>query len=87
MPGGLVPSADEEKAIAQYIQGAWAAFAKDPHSGLSHYDGGWPQFGTEAPSLIRLAFNNQTGTNLVKGGEYDSLCTGIPVVKSPDNRE
>ena len=72
----------EEVNIGNYMRGAWASFAKDPSGGLGTYEGGWPQFGTNELSLIRLAYNNLTGTNLVQGNAMDQSCTGIPTVAS-----
>jgi cholinesterase len=40
IPAGIAP----ERAKRSYIQGAWAAFAKDPTHGLSKYEGGWPAY-------------------------------------------
>jgi hypothetical protein len=70
----------EETSIAAYLRGAWAAFAKDSINGLNEYEGGWPQYSTNGDSLIRLAYNNITGTNLIAGNYYDDGCPTYPVV-------
>jgi hypothetical protein len=82
MVGGGASTA-EEVAISQYMRGAWTAFAKDPANGLLRYEGGWPEYSTKGQSLIRLAFNNQTGTNLAVGNLFDGQCKNIPEVTSP----
>ena len=65
----------EELSFANYMRGAWATFAKDPAKGLSSYgDGGWPMYNASGETLIRLAFNNITGTNLALPSLYDALC-------------
>ena len=71
--------------IGQYMRGAWAAFAKDPVNGLSDYGGGWPRYSTGGQTLIRLAFNNMTGTNLAAGNQYDSGCPAAAAAVSPKN--
>ena len=55
------------------MRGAFAAFAKDTTRGLLSYDS-WPAYDTQSKSLVRLAFDNQTGTNLVRGDHYDGGC-------------
>ena len=82
-PTEVLPDTTEEAAIGSYLRGAWAAFAKDPMNGLDSYGGGWPRYSTNGTSLIRLAYNNQTGTNAAIGSEYDSTCGPIPQVMSP----
>lgn len=64
----------EEISIANYMRGAWAAFAKNPAKGLSTYGDGWPTYNASAETLIRLAYDNVTGTNLALPSLYDALC-------------
>ena len=85
-PQAILTDTPEEVNIGSYMRGAWASFAKDPSRGLSIYEEGWPQFGTNEPSLIRLAYNNLTGTNLVQGNAMDQSCAGIPTVVSNSNK-
>lgn len=72
--GGVPVSTDAELSIGNYIRGAWAAFAKDPVKGLNSYQGGWPQYSPTGNTLIRLAYNNLTGTNLALPIIYDGAC-------------
>ncbi|KFZ08291.1 hypothetical protein V502_09444 [Pseudogymnoascus sp. VKM F-4520 (FW-2644)] len=77
---GIPPDTEEEVSIRKYVQGAWGAFAKSPSTGLTKYRGGWPQYSPFEPSLIRLAYNNVTGTNVASSGIYDEAClTTYPI--------
>lgn len=71
---GIPPDTDAEISIRKYIQGAWATFAKSPWSGLTSYEGGWPQYTPFEPSLIRIAYDNVTGTNVALSSQYDIVC-------------
>ncbi|CAD6439808.1 c676aaa1-4651-4aa4-8ceb-bae45132be8a [Sclerotinia trifoliorum] len=66
------PETTEQIAIGKYMRGAWAAFAKDPENGLTNY--GWPKYEPEKDTLIRLAYNNQTGINVANPSLYDADC-------------
>lgn len=70
-------STSEEVSIANYMRGAWAAFAKDPKKGLTTY--GWPEYDTKKDTLIRLAYNNITGPNVINPYRYDADCVFINV--------
>lgn len=72
-----VSPTSKELEIAKYMQGAWAAFAKDPTQGLAAYSGGWPTYSPLSSTLVRLAFDNQTGPNLGPNKLYDADCTPI----------
>lgn len=77
---GIPADTKEEVSIRNYIQGAWAAFAKSPSTGLLKYRGGWPQYSPYNPSLIRLAYDNVTGTNVASPKSYDEGClTTYPI--------
>lgn len=82
---GVPPSTDAEVQIGDYIRGAWAAFAKDPINGLTSYQDGWPMYDPSGETLIRLGFNNQTGTNLAMGDMYDGACAGVVSVSVGGN--
>ncbi|KAK0103599.1 hypothetical protein ONS95_005611 [Cadophora gregata] len=71
----LEPSTVEEDAFAEYLKGAWVAFAKDPVAGLSSYEGGWPMYDPAGESLVRLGFENKVGTNLGFPELYDAGCS------------
>jgi len=70
-----VPNTPEERAIGAYNRRAWTAFARDTTAGLLSFDGGWPIFDPQADTLARLAYENRTGLNLVKGNLYDGRCS------------
>ncbi|TAQ88146.1 hypothetical protein B7494_g3552 [Chlorociboria aeruginascens] len=77
---GIPADTEAEVSIRAYIQGAWAAFAKDAECGLETYGGGWPQYSPFEPTLIRLAYDNVTGTNLALPDTYDATClTTYPI--------
>ncbi|TGO19617.1 hypothetical protein BTUL_0003g00710 [Botrytis tulipae] len=78
------PETTEQIAIGKYMRGAWAAFAKNPENGLTNY--GWPKYDAAEDTLIRLAYNNQTGTNAASPSLYDANCPTTPVFSmSVDN--
>jgi carboxylesterase type B len=70
----ILNSTAEEIRFQAYIQGAWAAFAKDPVHGLTSYEGGWPLYDPAKKSLIRLAYDDFIGTNLAFPALYDAGC-------------
>lgn len=73
--GKVIPDVtDAERSIADYMRGAWAAFAKDPVNGLDAYQGGWPRYLPSGNTLVRLAYGNMTGTNVADPGLYDAEC-------------
>ena len=82
------PGATEaEISIGNYMRGAWAAFAKNPTSGLLSYNvdgttGGWPSYDPSKDSLVRLGWNNITGVNAVAPFTYDADCPYV-VLDSP----
>ena len=80
---GIPADTEAEISIKAYIQGAWAAFAKNASDGLKTYRGGWPQYSPFEPTLIRLAYNNVTGTNVALPDIYDATClTTYPIADS-----
>lgn len=73
----VIDDTPEEESIGKYMRGAWAAFAKDPAEGLTKY--GWPSYDVAKDTLIRLAFDNVTGTNAVNPSLYDANCKYVNV--------
>lgn len=64
----------EEVAFKSYIRGAWTTFAKNPVSGLTTYEGGWPLYDNAQETLVRFALNNSVGTNLALPALYEEGC-------------
>jgi cholinesterase len=83
---GIPPDTPEEVSIREYVQGAWAAFAKDPWGGLNSYGDGWPQYSPFEPTLIRLGYDNITGTNAVLPDVYDATCLTTYPIDDPHQR-
>lgn len=50
-------STAEQERFSRYMQGAWAAFTRDPKRGLT--DHGWLDYNVSVPSLVRLAPGNR----------------------------
>jgi cholinesterase len=68
---------EAEIAIGSYFRGAWATFAKNPTTGLTTYQDGWPMYSPTEHTLVQLAYNNQTGNNLAMGNAFDGTCTQV----------
>lgn len=66
------PSTPEEDRTAKYIRGAWSKFAKDPQNGLTEF--GWPKYDPTQDTLVRIAYNNSDGPNLINPYRYDADC-------------
>jgi len=66
------PMTSDEDRTAKYIRGAWSSFAKDPENGLTSY--GWPKYDPTQDTLIRIAYNNTEGPNLINPYRYDADC-------------
>lgn len=71
---GIPHQTPEQISTGKYVRGAWAAFAKDPKEGLKSYEDGWPLYNPTEDTLVRLAYNNQTGANLARPYQYDKGC-------------
>jgi cholinesterase len=67
----------DEISIANYMRAAWSTFAKDPVNGLTNY--GWPTYNNSEDTLIRLAYDNITGPNLINPYAYDADCIFVNV--------
>ncbi|KAJ8113604.1 hypothetical protein OPT61_g4300 [Boeremia exigua] len=61
-----------ESATVKYIQGAYAAFARDPKKGLIRY--GWPAYRGTGKTLVGLAYNNSPKPTLFEATTYDRAC-------------
>ncbi|KAH7360273.1 Alpha/Beta hydrolase protein [Rhexocercosporidium sp. MPI-PUGE-AT-0058] len=64
-----------QEKIGDYMQGAWAAFVKDPERGLKKY--GWPNYDPQSKTLVRLGYENRTGANLAEPADYDFTCPWV----------
>lgn len=73
--GGPADTAAQTSFI-NYLQGAWATFAKNPSSGLSSSSGSyqWPTYSQNAQTLVQLGLNNSVGANLAYPAVADALC-------------
>lgn len=71
----------QEVAVADYVQGAWVTFAKDPVSGLGGYEGGWPEYDPAKETLVRLAWEDSVGANLALPGLYDAMCDEVSIAE------
>jgi hypothetical protein len=78
-----IPATTEQISIGKYIRGAWTAFAKNPAEGLTQY--GWPRYDVSQDTLVRIAYNNITGPNLINPRRYDADCNLVNVRSTDDN--
>jgi hypothetical protein len=75
------PNTDAEVVIGSYLRGAWAAFAKDPVTGLGKGNYSWPYYAPGNDTLVRLAYGGLSGSNLAGATAYDIGCTStFPVI-------
>jgi len=82
-PNAPIPATPEQVSIGKYMRGAWAAFAKNPTSGLTEY--GWPRYDPSQDTLIRIAYDNITGTNLINPRRYDADCSLVNITSTDDS--
>lgn len=68
----LGPDTTAEDAVSRLMQGAWAAFARDPEKGLTNY--GWPVYSAEGETLIELARNGSATPIFVATNTYENQC-------------
>lgn len=73
-PSGVsgIPNSKAENEMIALMQGAWAAFARNPVNGLTAY--GWPEYDPHTHSLIRLAYNNLPTAEFVNSKLYNAAC-------------
>jgi cholinesterase len=74
---GIPENTPAELDLMKYIRGAWASFAKDPINGLKGGNYSWPTYQPGGQNLVRLGYNDTTGSNLALGQLYDSACTSL----------
>jgi hypothetical protein len=78
---GIPPNTDAEIVIGSYLRGAWAAFAKDPVTGLGKGNYSWPYYAPGNDTLVRLAYGGLSGSNLAGATSYDVGCAStFPVI-------
>jgi cholinesterase len=65
-------AATNTKALSKVMMQAWAAFAKDPQSGLTKI--GWPKYNPMNRTLILLGEGNGPGATFASPAEYDNFC-------------
>jgi len=65
-----------QRESSQYIQSAWAAFAKNPTTGLARL--GWPTYKRGANTLVRLSYDNVPGATFADPAVYERPCSGLP---------
>jgi cholinesterase len=68
-----LPNTKKENKHMEYQMRAWGAFVNDPESGLSDVMG-WPEYGSEKKSLVRLAYEGRAGADFVRPDVYDREC-------------
>lgn len=68
-----------EAAMGKYMRAAWAAFAKDPVSGLSGDEFGWPVLPVDddEAQLVVLGLGNATQAVFQPSSVYDSACPSV----------
>lgn len=65
----------EEEATSRYVQGAWAAFGRDPVGGLEGY--GWRRYDGEGEGLMLLGDGNRAEPRFVDPRVYDGVCPPV----------
>lgn len=74
-------SSTEQQRVSRYLQGAWAAFGRNPVRGLTEY--GWPGYNSSEASLVELAPGYGALSEVVDQALYDGRC---PRVEENDPR-
>ena len=75
---GAVQRTTAETAITSSMYGASATSAKNPASGLAVCL--LPEYNPLGSTLLRLAYNNQTGPNTAFPAQYDATCPALTVL-------
>ncbi|KAF1991746.1 alpha/beta-hydrolase [Aulographum hederae CBS 113979] len=71
------PNTEEEDRVGAYLQGVWAAFAKDPERGLEGGRYGFPRYGGDGASLLEFARNDSDKAAFSRAADYDAPCVPI----------
>ncbi|KAI3396825.1 hypothetical protein diail_11654 [Diaporthe ilicicola] len=77
------PDTPAEAATGSYMRAAWAAFAKDPHCGLSGGGFGWPVLPTgeggdeDEAQIVVLGLGNATEAVFEASSVWDSACPSV----------
>jgi len=71
----------DEIALSKYMQGAWAAFARNPTQGLLDY--GWPVYSPNTTSLAVVGgLLNTTGVSFNPASLVDFVCAHTDTLAS-----
>ena len=63
-----------EAIVSDYLNAAWAAFAKGPVNALSKAPFSWPRYEGGGNTLIRLGYGNETSASFIDPETYDQAC-------------
>ncbi|CCG82969.1 Carboxylesterase family protein [Taphrina deformans PYCC 5710] len=69
----VAPATAQQILTSSQIQGAWAAFARDPSHGLTNY--GWQQYMTNGSSVNVLGSNSSSVATFLPASNYTSGCS------------
>lgn len=67
------PNTPVEQALSVYMRKAWAAFARNPQSGLTS-EMNWPEYTNTSQSLVLLGQNNSTTAAFAYPSSVDYVC-------------
>ncbi|KAK0543447.1 hypothetical protein OC846_006410 [Tilletia horrida] len=68
-----IPAA--QRQVSAFMQGAWAAFARDPVNGLPNY--GWPRYSPNTATMAQIALNNSGQTVYQPTDQVDLDCNAV----------
>ncbi|KAE8259062.1 hypothetical protein A4X13_0g1275 [Tilletia indica] len=68
----------QQEVVSSWMQGAWAAFARNPQRGLTNY--GWPKYSPLSRTLAHIARNNSAAADFSTPDPVDLGCNlGVPI--------
>ena len=70
-----IETSEEQGRLTRWIQGAWAAFARDPTRGLEGF--GWRRWEEGEETVARLGYGNSDVVDFVRGEVYSGECEGV----------